>query len=98
MFPFISSILTSFSIATLVPWETKSCPHCPAQPVWELLPAGIYAGRMLGAMQPLAALTAGCTRVFILSTATSHKLLLQHRAAAGLGAEKQLSHHDYGVT
>lgn len=96
----ISSILTFHSIATLAVWETKSCPDSIAQhsPVLELLPAGIYVGRMLTAMQPLAVLTAGCITVFILLTATSHKILLRHRVAPGLGAEKQLSHHNYGDT
>ena len=96
----ISSILTFLSIATLAVWETKSCPDPLAQhrPVLELLPAGIYVGSMLMAMQPLAVLTAGCITVFILMTATSHQILLRHRVAPGLRAEKQLSHHDYGQT
>lgn len=75
----ISSILTFRSIATLAVRETKSCRDLLAQhsPVSELLPAGIYVGRMLTAMQPLAVLTAGCIAVFILMTATSHKILLR---------------------
>lgn len=96
----ISSILTFRSIATLPVQEEKSCPDPLAQhsPGSELLPAVICVGRMLTAIQPLAVLTAGCITVFILVTATSHKILLRHGVAPGLGAEKQLSHHNYGET
>ena len=74
----MSSILTFRSIAVLPAQKQKSCLDSFAQhsPVSELLPAGIDAGRMLTAMQPLAALTAGCRTAFILIMSTSPKILL----------------------
>ena len=95
----IGRILTFHSISAL-PAQEKSCPVPLAQhsPVSELLPAGIYVGRMLTTMQPLAVLSAGCITAFILMTVTSYKILLQHGVTPGLGTEKQLSHHDYGET